>query len=238
MALVANADDVLVPLNDVDLLAAQLADDGLDARALHADAGADRIDIALARSYGDLGAFAGFARDAPDLNGAVVDFRNFGLEEVLNQCRIRARNHDLRSLCRLVDLDDDDADALVRRETFQPRLIALAEPAFGLAEFDDDVAVLEALHDAIDDLADMLVVFGVDAFAFGFADLLKDDLLGHLRRDAAQADRGFQELDLLFHLRVGLDAARFLHRDLADGIRDFFDDFAQRVDVDLTRVRD
>ena len=39
---------VVAPLDDVDLLAAQLADDGLHARALHADAGADRVDVLLA----------------------------------------------------------------------------------------------------------------------------------------------------------------------------------------------
>ena len=41
-------DDVVVPGDDVDLLAAELADDRLDARSLHADARADRIDVALA----------------------------------------------------------------------------------------------------------------------------------------------------------------------------------------------
>src|SRR5688572_32125509 len=33
--------------DDVDLFAAQLADDRLDTRALHADAGADRIDVGM-----------------------------------------------------------------------------------------------------------------------------------------------------------------------------------------------
>ena len=39
---------VRVPLDDVDLLALQLADHRLHARAAHADAGADRIDRAVA----------------------------------------------------------------------------------------------------------------------------------------------------------------------------------------------
>ncbi len=45
-----------VPGNDVDLLALQLADDGLHAAAAHADAGADRIDRGIAADHGDLGA--------------------------------------------------------------------------------------------------------------------------------------------------------------------------------------
>ncbi len=41
-------DDVIVPLDDVDLFPAQFADDGLHARTLHADAGADGIDVLFA----------------------------------------------------------------------------------------------------------------------------------------------------------------------------------------------
>ena len=145
---------------------------------------------------------------------------------MLNQSRIRARNNHLRPFCGFFDFDNDDANAIVRREIFQSRLIALRQLAFRLAEFDDDVAVLEALDDAIDDFADMLVIFGVNTFALRFTDLLKDDLLGHLRRDAAEADGGFQELDLFFHLRVRFDLARFVHGDFAHGVGDFFDDFA------------
>ena len=46
------------PGDDVDLLALQLLDDGLDAAALHADAGADRVDRAVVADHADLGAAA------------------------------------------------------------------------------------------------------------------------------------------------------------------------------------
>ena len=39
---------IAIERDDVDLLAAELLHDGLDARALHADAGADRIDVRVA----------------------------------------------------------------------------------------------------------------------------------------------------------------------------------------------
>ncbi len=55
--------DLFGELDDVDLFAAQLADDGLDAHALHADAGTDGVDILVAGLDGDLGALAGFAGD-------------------------------------------------------------------------------------------------------------------------------------------------------------------------------
>ena len=118
----------------------------------------------------------------------------------------------------LVDFNDDDANAVVRRKIFESGLVALCQLAFGLAEFDDDVAVLETLHHAIDDFADMLVIFGENAFAFGFANFLKDDLLGHLRGNAAKTHRGFQELDFLFQLRVGFDPASFVERDFTTGL--------------------
>ncbi len=49
---------IRVPLDDVDLLALQLADHGLHARAAHADAGADGIDRGILGDHGDLGAGA------------------------------------------------------------------------------------------------------------------------------------------------------------------------------------
>ena len=50
--------EVLGPRDDVDLLALQLLDDRLDAAALHADAGADRVDRAVVADDADLGAAA------------------------------------------------------------------------------------------------------------------------------------------------------------------------------------
>src|SRR5207248_7352371 len=47
-------DWIVGPFDDVDLLAPKLPDDRLDARPLHADARADRIDVALARIDRDL----------------------------------------------------------------------------------------------------------------------------------------------------------------------------------------
>ena len=43
------------PLDDVDLFALELADDGLNARAPHADARADRVDAGIVGNHRDLG---------------------------------------------------------------------------------------------------------------------------------------------------------------------------------------
>ena len=59
--------------DDVDLLAAKLLDDGLDARPLHADARADRIDVGVTAGDGDLRARAGLAGAGDDADDALVD---------------------------------------------------------------------------------------------------------------------------------------------------------------------
>src|SRR5262249_48389479 len=99
-------DGILRPLHDVDLLAAQLADDRLDARALHADARADRIDVPLPGIHSDFGAIAGFAHGAANHHGAVVNLWHFLLEELDEQRRVRAREHDLRPFRTPIDAFD------------------------------------------------------------------------------------------------------------------------------------
>src|SRR6202522_2097722 len=65
-SLLGKGGDLLAELDDVDLLAPQFANDGLYAHALHAHAGAHRIDILVPRQHGDLGALHGFAGNDPD----------------------------------------------------------------------------------------------------------------------------------------------------------------------------
>ena len=64
-----------------------------------------------------------------------------------------------------------------------------ADDALGAAEIDDDVAELDALDDAGDDLAGAVLELLILALALGIADLLEDDLLGGLGGDAAEFDR-------------------------------------------------
>ena len=68
--------DVLRPRNNVDLLALQLADNGLHAAAAHTDTGADRVDVGFVADHRDFCAGAGVAGDRLDLDQAVVDLRH------------------------------------------------------------------------------------------------------------------------------------------------------------------
>ena len=88
---------VLVPLDDVDALVAQLLDDHAHAAALGADAGAHRIEVRLAGGDGDLGAGAGLAGDGLDLDHAVVDLGHLDLEEAADEVGVRAGHDDGRA---------------------------------------------------------------------------------------------------------------------------------------------
>src|SRR5262249_30622153 len=173
-------------LDDVDLLAAELADDGLDSRAPHADAGADRIHVALARVDRDLGAIARFADRAANHHGAVVDFRHFLLEQLDEERGIRARQDDLRPLRVLRHGLDDGAHAVADGVVLRARLLLARNLRLDAADFGDDVAALEALDHRVDDLADPLAELAVDLLALGLAHPLGDDLLGRLRGNPAE----------------------------------------------------
>src|SRR4030095_6612503 len=187
---------ILRPLDDVDLFAAQLADDRLDARALHADARAHRIHVALTRVDGDLRAIARFAYSAADYHGAVVDLGHLLCEELDQQCGIGARQHDLRPLGAAVHALDHGADALARRVALGARLLLARQHRVDAADLDNQIAALEALDRAVDHLADALVVLGEDVLALRLAHLLEDDLLGGLRGDAPEHVGPLRKLDL------------------------------------------
>ena len=95
---------ILGPLDDVDLLAAQLGDDSLDARAALPDRRSNRIETLLARRDGDLRTAAGLARDRLDLDGAGVDFRNLEFEQAAQETFVGAADVDLRALGAAPDL--------------------------------------------------------------------------------------------------------------------------------------
>lgn len=67
-------------------------DDRIDARTLHADACAYRVDTLVGMTHGDLGAFAGDADDLLDGDQSVEDFGNLLLEETFeNWLAVRER---------------------------------------------------------------------------------------------------------------------------------------------------
>ena len=154
----------------------------------------------------DLGAAAGVAGDGLDLDDAVVDLGHFLREQLLHELGRGAAEEDLRAAGLVADLADQRADAVADAEGFARDLLVAAHDRLGAAEVDDDVAELDALDDAGDDLAGAVLEFLVLALALGVADLLEDHLLGGLRGDAAEVDRRQRIDDEVAELGVRLDA--------------------------------
>ena len=110
---------VLRPRDDVDLLALQLLNHGLDAAALHSDAGADRIDRAVVADDADLGAAAGVAGRGLDLDDAVVNLGHFLGEQLLHEVGVGARQEDLRAARFAADREDQASGCGRRRGPFR-----------------------------------------------------------------------------------------------------------------------
>src|SRR6185369_12479426 len=206
--------------DDVDLFAAQLADDRLHAHALHADAGAYAIDVAVAALHSDLDALAGFAGAALDRHRAIVNLGHFLLEQAHHQFRRGARHQHSGALARFIDELDDAAHAIAHAVALEARLLLFGQLGFGLAEIENVVRPLDALDGAVDELAGAARVFIEDRLALGLADLLEDYLLGSLRGDASERIGVFCNSDFGADLGFGIDAPSFRKGHFVHGIGD------------------
>ncbi len=128
------------------------------------------------RHHCDLRALSRLARRGTNLYRAVVDFRYFRLEQILDQFRRRTRDDHLRSLRRFLDSHDYHANALTRCERLQSRLLFFRHPRLGLAQVEDVVLAFHALHRGVHDFAYAIDVLAVDRVTLGFTHLLEDDL--------------------------------------------------------------
>ena len=120
------------------------------------------------------------------------------------------------------------------RVAFGARLFLARQHRLDASDLDDQVAVLEALHRAVDHFADAIVVLGEDVLALGLAHLLEDHLLGGLRRDPAEHVGALRELDL--HVDFGFFAVellRFLQRDLGRVVGHVGHDVLDGEQIDL-----
>ena len=160
-----------------------------------------------------------------DLDDAVVDFGHFLREQFLHEVGVGARQENLRAARFAANRHDQAADAVADADHFARNLLVAADNALGAAEVDDDVAELDALDDAGDDFADAVLEFFMLALALGVADLLEDDLLGGLRGDAAEFDRGQRIDDEVADRGVLLELLRALQFDLLEMIVGFLDHF-------------
>ncbi len=150
------------------------------------------------------------------------DFRHFLREQLGHEAAVGARQHDLGALGLATDVVDVGADAVADVEVLARDRLVAAHDAFATAQIDDDIAVFDALDAAVDDLAGAILVLVVLALALGFANLVHDDLAGHLGLDAADLERRQVFFIDLAHLGVAPGALGDRQLDLADFALDLF----------------
>src|SRR5207253_3609589 len=114
---------VVAPRDHVDLLAAELGNDGLDAGTALADRRPDRIEAVLSAGYGDLRPTARLASDRLDLHCPRVDLRDLELEQPLEETLVGPADVDLRTLRRAPYLEDERLDVLPDPVVLDGRLL-------------------------------------------------------------------------------------------------------------------
>ena len=224
------------PRNDVDLFALQFLHHSLDARAAHTDAGADRVDRAIAADHRHLCAAAGIAGDGLDLDDAVIDFRHFLGEQLGQEAGMGARQEDLRTARLLAHVVDVGPHAVAISKTLAGDQFVAPQQRLGAAEFDHQVAVLGALDHAVDDFADAVLELVVLPLAFVLADALDDDLLGGLGGDAAEIDRRQRIDDKLADCLVGEQLGRVGLAHLGFFVLDRLDDLGPAGQADIAAL--
>ena len=223
------------PRHDVDPLAAELVDDRLHPGALEPDAGADRIDGVVAGDHRHLGAAADFARDGADLDDLLLDLGHLELEQRLDEQRIAPREDEPRPLGRLLQPLEHGADGVALVEMLAVVLLAVGDDRLGLAELvqhDDELAALDLLHLAGEQLAHLAAELVADPRALALAHPLDDPLLGRLHGQPAELGEGNVLLQHVAHDEVGILEPGVLERDLPARVFHRLHHLAQPDDAD------
>src|SRR5687768_9629226 len=209
---------VLHPGNDVDPLAGDLVRDRLHARAAHADAGTDRVDARVEALHRDLGARAGIARRAEDLDEPLAHLGHLELEQLDKEVGRGPRQEELRAARLGAHLAQQRLEAVLRPHHLARDHVLPRHESFGIAaEIHVHAVAVDALYDAGNERRDAVLVLVHDLGALGFAHLLHDDLLGRLGGDAAEGDRFHRHLDEAADLGLRVHVLRIVEAQFALG---------------------
>ena len=129
-----------------------------------------------------------------DLHDPVGDLGYFELEQLQDQPRVGARDHDLRSLGRLAHLDDVSLEPSTGLGTLERNLLRLGQQRLNPAQIEQGVTAVALLDDAGDDVTLAAGVLLVLQLTLGLADALQHHLLGGLGGNAPEVVGGDVEL--------------------------------------------
>ena len=229
--------DFFVPFNDVNLLAAQLPDDGLDTHALHAHTGAHGVYIAVSGDNGNLGALPRLAGDGLDQNSSVIYLRNLHFKKPLNEGSVGAGKHHLCAFGIGIHLFDYDPQPVPNAVVLQPRLLAPGQPPFMAAQVHNNIGAFDPLHHTLEQLTGALAVFRKHDIALGFPDFLHDDLLGGLCGNAAQHIGRFRYANLAAHLGSRVYCFRLFETNFRIRVGDILHNGADGIYTDVAGFR-
>src|SRR6185295_1114850 len=166
---------------------------------------------------------------------AFLDLGDLRLEETREIAGMGPRQRDLRSLGAAPHLEDERANAIARVVALPGNLLAVGQDRLGLADLQDDVALLDAVDHPAEDLAFLAGELRVDPLALGVPHLLEDHLLGGLGGDAAQILERLVLQELELHVQLGLRRQRLGigQADLELGIGDLLDHPLAVIDTEL-----
>ena len=150
---------------------------------------------------------------------------------------MRARQEYLWAALLTPDVVDIGADAIAVFEVLARDKLVAADDGLATTEIDDDVAVFDTLHGAVDDLADAVLVFVELAVTLGLAHFLNNDLFRGLGCNAAEIHRRQLLGNEVADFGVGVALACRGQRDLAAVILDGVDHFHQPLQLHLAGVR-
>jgi hypothetical protein len=178
------------------------------ARALHADAGADRVDVGVAARHGDLGARTGLAGSGDDAHDALVDLRHFHLEQLHEQAHVRARQDDLRAARLAIDVEQERHHAVARAVALTRRLLARGSTASVRPRSTTMLLPRSKRRTMPVTISPRRSLNSLKMMSRSASrNALDDDLLGGLRGDAAESPGAASELEQIAELAVLLAGA-------------------------------
>ncbi|SVK47151.1 Uncharacterised protein [Acinetobacter baumannii] len=213
---------IIIPQDDVDAFAAELARHGLNARTAHTYAGADRIDALVVGFHCNFRTGAWIAGCRFNLDHFFADFRHFDAEQLFQHFRAGTADEQLRAAGFRTHSVQYAANAVARTEVFARQHVFTANHRFGVvAQIQRNAVTVHFLHHAGDDLTFVFTESVDHHRALGLAHFLHDNLLGGLGGDAVEG-HGF---DLIFDVAAELDARIFklsgFQRDFTRRLRHF-----------------
>ena len=220
----------------VDLLALHLADDGLDSDPLEADTGAHGVHIFPVGVDRDLGPVARLPDDLVDLDRMIVQLRHLQLEDLLDEVRMGAGQHDLKARGRLDDLVNQGPNTIIRVVDLPGRLVLLGQNPFGLPQIHEDVAVALPLVVADDHLTDLLFELRVQRVSLDLPQRLPGLLLGTLHGTAIELLRTDLDEQLIADLAFLVELQSLFEGDLVHRVFHFVDDPLARKHRDLGSI--